>query len=86
MGATINTAHFRFKKVEALRDSEIWFRVTYSITYLNSGSLTPVQALSPSSLPFQHLLEYSRDFLGGAVDKTSSTQCRGPGFDLCSGN
>ena len=31
-------------------------------------------------------IEVFRDFLGGAVDKTLSSQCRGPGFDPWSGN
>ena len=31
-------------------------------------------------------LIYDRDFPGGAVVKTPHSQCRGPGFDPCSGN
>lgn len=46
------------KKTEAQTDSVIWFKVTYLITYVN-----PVQALGPSSLPFQQLLEYSHQLL-----------------------
>ena len=30
--------------------------------------------------------EAYRDFPGGTEDKTPHSQCRGPGFDPCSGN
>ena len=57
------------KKTEAQRDSVIWLKVTYLITYLHQQSDPSVLALDPSSLPSQNLSRTHVSFgnFGGLV-------------------
>ena len=51
------------------------------------GWLAPLELGKPGpALGVRHIVRMVRDFPGGPVVKNSSSQCRGPRFDHCSGN
>ena len=87
----INTLNTNYRQTISTKRWGMWNLIPYQRSNL-VPVLVPVlnSFLYPCLLPSDFVASHSKrqiwDFPGGSVAKTQRSQCRGPGFDLWSGN
>ena len=67
-------------------DSSPCVRISALVLWLSDKYVRPFVGKKTTTGERIKKMWYTEDFPGGPVIKTLSSQCRGPGFDPCSGN